>query len=43
MVYHDLEITIDSTDGPRIECIRLHRVEPSSEQDTSEFSPSTPE
>jgi CBS domain containing-hemolysin-like protein len=38
MVYHDLEIAIESTDGPRIECIRLHRLEQSSEQDDSDSS-----
>jgi CBS domain containing-hemolysin-like protein len=41
MVYDDLEITIDSTDGPRIECIRLHRLEQTSKEDINESSQST--
>jgi CBS domain containing-hemolysin-like protein len=43
MVYNDLEITIDSTDGPRIECIRLNRLEPSPDPDKSEPSQAIPE
>ncbi len=43
MVYRDLEITIASTDGPRIDSIRLHRLEQSPEQDDSEPSQAIPE
>jgi CBS domain containing-hemolysin-like protein len=44
LVYEDLEMTITATDGPRIECIRVHRLENLSEQAPSEpAESSTPE
>jgi CBS domain containing-hemolysin-like protein len=35
LVYDDLEMTITATDGPRIECIRLHRLEKQPEPDSA--------
>jgi CBS domain containing-hemolysin-like protein len=36
MVYNNLEMTIAETDGPRIDCIRLHRLEKSPELGSAE-------